>query len=148
MDIRTYICTYSNYSCIHIMGQLVCVHTYTAYMHIVCCTVKTPNEGHLEYDINISYFVLCREVFHFGSLKMYCRNYTGTISHVLCREVYYTVSSFGRVHYQRCTVTSYRHPYIQYILNVHIHTETKRHVQAHMQRGFGGFVRTPILCRH
>ena len=22
---------------------------------------------------------------------MYCRNYTGTVSHVLCREVYYTV---------------------------------------------------------
>ena len=32
---------------------------------------------------------------------MYCRNYTGTVSHVLCREVYYTVSLFGRVHYQR-----------------------------------------------
>ena len=32
---------------------------------------------------------------------MYRRNYTGTISHVLCREVYYTVSLFGRVHYQR-----------------------------------------------
>ena len=32
---------------------------------------------------------------------MYCRNYTGTVSLVLCREVYYTVSSCGRVHYQR-----------------------------------------------
>ena len=32
---------------------------------------------------------------------MYCRNYTETVSHVLCREVYYTVSLFGRVHYQR-----------------------------------------------
>ena len=31
---------------------------------------------------------------------MYCRNYTGTVSRVLCREVYYTVSLFGRVHYQ------------------------------------------------
>ena len=36
---------------------------------------------------------------------MSCRNYTGTVDHVLCREVYYTVSLFGRVHYQRfhCT---------------------------------------------
>ena len=31
---------------------------------------------------------------------MYCRNYTVTVSRVLCREVYYTVSFFGRVHYQ------------------------------------------------
>ena len=26
---------------------------------------------------------------------MYCRNYTGTLSHVLCREVYCTVFIFG-----------------------------------------------------
>ena len=45
--------------------------------------------------------VLCREVVLFGRFKMYCRNYTGTVSHVLCREVYYTVSLFGRVHYCR-----------------------------------------------
>ena len=36
---------------------------------------------------------------------MYCRNNTGTLSRVLCREVYYAVSLFGRVHHQRffCT---------------------------------------------
>ena len=27
---------------------------------------------------------------------MYCRNYAGTVSRVLCREVYYTVSLSGR----------------------------------------------------
>ena len=32
---------------------------------------------------------------------MYCRNYTGSVSHVLCREVYCTVPLLGRVHYQR-----------------------------------------------
>ena len=38
---------------------------------------------------------------------MYCRNYTGTISRVLCREVYYfAVSLFGRVHYRRFTVNA------------------------------------------
>ena len=39
---------------------------------------------------------------------MYCRNYTGTVSRVLCREVYYTESLFGRVHYQRlhCSILS------------------------------------------
>ena len=38
---------------------------------------------------------------------MYCRNYAKTTSCVLCREVYYTVSLFGRVHYQRFHVTVY-----------------------------------------
>ena len=37
---------------------------------------------------------------------MYCRNNTGSASHVLCREVYYIVSLFGIVHYQRSTVYS------------------------------------------
>ena len=32
---------------------------------------------------------------------MYCRNYTATLSHVLCREVHCTVSLLERVHYQR-----------------------------------------------
>ena len=36
---------------------------------------------------------------------MHCRNYTGTISCVLCREVYYTVPLFGRAHHRRFTVT-------------------------------------------
>ena len=36
---------------------------------------------------------------------MYCRNYTGTVSPVLCKEVYYTVSLFGRVHNQRFNCT-------------------------------------------
>ena len=43
--------------------------------------------------------VLCREVFLFGRVKMYCRNYTGTVRLVLCREVYYSVSLFGKVPY-------------------------------------------------
>ena len=30
-----------------------------------------------------------------------CGNCTGTVSRVFCREVYYTVSLFGRVHYRR-----------------------------------------------
>ena len=38
---------------------------------------------------------------------MYCRNYTGTVSHVLCREVYCTLSVSGRVHYQRFHCTTY-----------------------------------------
>ena len=32
---------------------------------------------------------------------MYCGNYTGTVSHVLCREVYKTLSLVGRAHCQR-----------------------------------------------
>ena len=42
---------------------------------------------------------------------MYCRNYTGTASCVLCREDYFDVSLFGRVHYQsfHC-IHTYIHP--------------------------------------
>ena len=43
--------------------------------------------------------VLYRDVFLFGRFKMYCRNCTGTVRRVLCREVCYAV--FGRVHHQR-----------------------------------------------
>ena len=38
---------------------------------------------------------------------MYCRNYTGTVSHVLCREVYYTVSLFGESTIGSFTVHAY-----------------------------------------
>ena len=54
---------------------------------------------------------------------MYCRNYTGTASLVLCREVYYTVSSFGRVHYQRfhCThVLVHVHTYVRMYVHVQV----------------------------
>ena len=50
----------------------------------------------------ISSFEFYADVFLFERCKMhvrYCRKYTGTASHVLCREVYYTVSLFRRVHY-------------------------------------------------
>ena len=49
---------------------------------------------------------------------MYCRNYTGTVSHVLCREVYYTVSFLGSVHYQRfhCIMKT-----VQYLLREYLH---------------------------
>ena len=52
---------------------------------------------------------------------MYCRNYTGTVSRVLCREVYYTVSFLGRVHYRsfhsimktiQCFLREYLYTYV------------------------------------
>ena len=47
--------------------------------------------------------VLCREVVLFGKFKMYCRNCTGTVSCVLCREVVF----FGRfkMYCRNCTGT-------------------------------------------
>ena len=72
-------------------------------------TVEPPNKGHFGDWHKFSWFVLCREIIPFGRFKMYCRNYTGTVSRVLCREVYYTVSSSGRVHYQRFTVCLHCH---------------------------------------
>ena len=35
---------------------------------------------------------------------MYCRNYTGIVSCVLCREVCFTVTLIWRVHHRRFTV--------------------------------------------
>ena len=65
---------------------------------IQVATVEPPNKGHFRLT---KIQLICREVFLFGRFKMYCRNYTGTVSRALCREVYCTVSLFGRVHYQR-----------------------------------------------
>ena len=68
----------------------------------IVCTVGPLNKGHFWNDVNFGYFCsLYTEVCLFCRIKMYCWNYTGTISCVLCREVYCTVSLFGRVHYQR-----------------------------------------------
>ena len=51
---------------------------------------------------------------------MYSRNYTGTSSHVLCREVYYTVFLFGRVHYRRshCIINKYTQTYVYINTNI------------------------------
>ena len=74
---------------------------------------------------------------------MYCRNYTGTVSPVLYREVYYTVSLFGRVHYQLRRglsvlsapfIRSYTvHTHIQYISTVRTHVQYIHTVCTHVQ---------------
>ena len=48
---------------------------------------------------------------------MYCRNYSGTVSHVPCREVHYTVSILGRVHYQRFLCVHAHKPLLQCMLD-------------------------------
>ena len=54
------------------------------------CTVGPPNKGHFVDGKNSAdlFFV---EFFLFGRFEMYCRNFPGTASHVLCREVYYSL---------------------------------------------------------
>ena len=49
-------------------------------------TTGPPNNGHFGASINSAdlFFV---EVFLFGKFTMYCRNYSGTVSCFLCREV-------------------------------------------------------------
>ena len=73
---------------------------YVLYIHTVR-TVYTyysepPNKGHFGDDINSAdlFFV---EFFPLWGVQMYCRNYTGTVSRVLCGEVYHTVSLFAKV---------------------------------------------------
>ena len=91
------------------------VRTYVQYIHqqtirTYVCTVEPPNKGHFEGQQNPATYI--RNLFFVerfsplgGSKCTYDRNETRTTSRVLCREVYYTVSIFGRVHYQRfhCT---------------------------------------------
>ena len=64
-------------------------------------TVKPPNKGHVGDNINSAVLSFIERLSSFRGSKC-----TKTIGHVifgsvLCREVYYTVSLFRRVHYRR-----------------------------------------------
>ena len=67
-------------------------------MRLYIRTVGPPNKGHFGDNMNSA------DLFFVERFKMYCTNCTGAVSPVLCREVYFTVSIFGRVHYGRSTV--------------------------------------------
>ena len=67
-------------------------------------TVEPPNKGHVGDNINSAVLSFIERLSSFRGSKS-----TKTIGHVifgtsysvLCREVYYTVSLFRRIHYQR-----------------------------------------------
>ena len=83
--------------CMYVFVYDVCmyVRTYVG-TYSTCLKLLGP-----PYVNSADVRILCREVFLFGRFKMYYRNCTGTVSHVLCREVYSSMSLFGRVHYRR-----------------------------------------------
>ena len=62
-----------------------------------------------EDNINSAILFCVESGFLIGRFKMCCRNYTGTVNCVLCREVYYTVLCplHGRVHYRRFHCTTH-----------------------------------------
>ena len=66
-------------------------------------TVEPPNKGHVgDNNYKFSCFVLYIErLSSFRGTKTIGHVIFGTLNSVLCREVYYTVSLFRRVHYQR-----------------------------------------------
>ena len=66
-------------------------------------TVEPPNKGHVGDNINSESAVLSfiERLSSFRGTKPIGHVIFGTLNSVLCREVYYTVSLFRRVHYQR-----------------------------------------------
>ena len=69
---------------------------------------------------------------------MCCGNYTGNVSRVLCREVYYTVSLFGRVHYLRFTVLEKYHLYLDRKSRYHGYANERHYGGPHMVGKKGG----------
>ena len=63
--------------------------------------VELPNKGHFGDNINSADLFFEEKFSYLGGSKCIVGIGTGTISHVLYREVCYTVSVFGRVHYRR-----------------------------------------------
>ena len=67
--------------CVYVYMCIAYVHAHM-HAHVNECNSGPPNKGHFGDIIeSADLIVLCREVFFFGTFKMYCRNYTGTVSH-------------------------------------------------------------------
>ena len=78
----------------------ICMHGTTPLL----ITVEPPNERHIGDNINSAVLSFIERLSSFrGSqcIKTIGHVIFGTLSSALCREVYYTVSLFWRVHYQR-----------------------------------------------
>ena len=89
--------------------------------------MEPPNKGHIGDNINSAVLSFIERLSSFRGSKC-----TKTIGHVIfgtsnsvfCREVYYTVSLFWRVHYRRfhCTHTCSLSPLSESLSNIHVHT--------------------------
>ena len=69
---------------------------------------------------------------------MYCRNHTGTVRRVLCREVYFTVSLFGRVHYMRFHLKWFQ-PIRTILVYIYVICITNTRVVGICQQCYNGF---------
>ena len=90
---------------------------------VLWCTVEPLSKG----QFGMTLFVLCREVVfeRFKCIRTIGRKCFVTSSHVLCREVYCTVSIFGRVHYQNhCLEVCVYLPVLSILCTVHAYVCT------------------------
>ena len=107
---------------------------------MLLCAVEPPNKGHVRDNINSAVLSFIERLSSFrGSQCPIGKIIFGTSNSVHCREVYYTVSLFRRVHYRRfhciythspCTcVHVHIHACIHiYNVYVHIHACTCSHI--------------------
>ena len=103
-------------------------------------TVKPPNKGHIGDNINSAVlFFIERLSSPRGSKYTKTIGYVifGTSNSALCREVYYTVSLFRRVHYRRFHCTCIVLPNIVADLaHPRKHTDVTRYVLTYYKTSF------------
>ena len=93
-----------NFSSRNFLNSMVSTH-HTVKLVNPLSTVEPPNKGHVGDNINSAVLSFIERLSSFRGSKC-----TKTMGRVIfldleqcpCREVYYTVSLFRRVHYQRC----------------------------------------------
>ena len=74
------------------------IHIQGGFANIITVTVESLNKGHIGDNINSVALSFIERLSSFrGSIGHII---FGTSNSVLCREVYYTVSLFQRVHYR------------------------------------------------
>ena len=96
---------------VHGLGMRLYISMQCSKIHSVweLYTVEPPNKGHIGDNINSAVLSFIERLSYFRGSKTIGHVIFGTSNSVLCREVYYTMSLFRRVHYWRlhCISTIY-----------------------------------------
>ena len=86
-----------------VLDSLLYCILHCTYMHVH--TVEPPNKGHFGDNINSAVVSFVERLSSFGGsnacIRTIGKTVVGTLTCVLCREVYYTVSLSRSVHYRR-----------------------------------------------
>ena len=93
----------TEYPAVHVVDSLLYSILHCTYMHVH--TVEPPNKGDFGDNINSAVVSFVERLSSFGGsnacIRTIGKTAVGTLTCVLCREVYYTVSLSRRVHYRR-----------------------------------------------